>query len=352
MTPRERWKTALDHREPDRVPIHDVPWAETVRRWQREGLPAEIPVADYFGYEMCQIRFDQSPMFEVKVIAKDDVYITETTPSGGVRRNFRTYTSTPEIIDWPVKSVSDWERIKERLKPDFTRVDWVAMREVYQRARSEDKFVVLWAPMGYDHLQGYLYSERLLMALVEEPDWIRDMAGTVAHLIVGMAEMIIENGFEFDAAFLADDRGYRNAPLFSPATYRRVLFDWDKMLCDFFHSKGMPVILHSDGNLWRLLPDFIEAGFDCLQPLEAKAGMDVRELKRQYGDKLAFMGGINAMAMYDSDPQVIEEEIRDKFEVAKAGGGYIYHSDHSVPPNVSLKQYERVMELVKKYGEY
>ncbi len=64
------------------------------------------------------------------------------------------------------------------------------------------------------------------------------------------------------------------------------------------------------------------------------------------------MGGINVMAMYDPDPRVIEEEIRSKFEVAKVGGGYIYHSDHSVPPNVSLDQYERIMELVRKYGEY
>lgn len=64
------------------------------------------------------------------------------------------------------------------------------------------------------------------------------------------------------------------------------------------------------------------------------------------------MGGINVMAMYNSDPNVIEEEIRSKFEVAKVGGGYIYHSDHSVPPNVSFEQYQRVMQLVGKYGEY
>lgn len=352
MTPRERWKAALEHREPDRVPIHDSPWAETTRRWQREGLPPEIPVQDYFDYEMCSIGFDASPMFEVKVLQKDEEHIIETTPYGGVRKNFRTYTSTPEIVDWPIKSRSDWESIKERLTPDFTRVDWVSVRNNHQRGRSEGKFVVFSAAMGYDHLQSYIYSEQLLMALIEEPEWIRDMAGTVARLIIGMAEMMIEKGYEFDAAFLFDDRGYGNAPLFSPRTYREVLFEWDKMLCDFFHSKGLPVILHSDGNLWNLIPHFIEAGFDCLQPLEVKAGMDVRALKREYGDQLAFMGGINVMAMYDPDPKVIEEEIRSKFEIAKVGGGYIYHSDHSVPPNVSFTQYQQVMELVSRYGAY
>jgi uroporphyrinogen decarboxylase len=114
----------------------------------------------------------------------------------------------------------------------------------------------------------------------------------------------------------------------------------------------MPVILHSDGDLRKIVPNLIEAGFDCLQPIEVKAGMDLIELKKKYGDRLAFMGGIDARLMSDDDPVKIEEEIRSKFEIAKKGGGYIYHSDHSVPDIVSFSQYKRVMELVKKYGKY
>ncbi len=114
----------------------------------------------------------------------------------------------------------------------------------------------------------------------------------------------------------------------------------------------MPTILHCCGYVKELIPHLIEVGLDCLQPLEVKAGMDVRELKEKYGDKLSFMGGIDVRAMANPDPNIIEEEIRSKFEVAKKGGGYIYHSDHSIPNNVSFKQYKRVMELVKKYGKY
>jgi uroporphyrinogen decarboxylase len=114
----------------------------------------------------------------------------------------------------------------------------------------------------------------------------------------------------------------------------------------------MPTILHSCGRVKEIIPDLIEVGLDCLQPLEVKAGMDVRELKEKYGDKLSFMGGIDVRAMTDPDPDVIEKEIGSKFEVAKKGGGYIYHSDHSIPNNVSFEQYKRVMELVKKYGKY
>lgn len=68
--------------------------------------------------------------------------------------------------------------------------------------------------------------------------------------------------------------------------------------------------------------------------------------------RLSFMGGIDVRAMANPDPRVIEEEIRTKFEVAKEDGGYIYHSDHSVPKDVSFEQYERVMELIREYEGY
>ena len=101
-----------------------------------------------------------------------------------------------------------------------------------------------------------------------------------------------------------------------------------------------------------MIPYFIEDGLTCLQPLEVKAGMDLLELKDKFGSRMAFMGGIDVRAMADTDPLVIENEIRTKIPEAKKGGGYIYHSDHSVPNNVSLEQYCRVMELVGEYGAY
>ena len=159
-------------------------------------------------------------------------------------------------------------------------------------------------------------------------------------------------GYVFDGVFLFDDMGYRNGTLFSPADYRELLFPAHKRACDFFKSKNFPIILHSCGCVQAFIPDLIEAGFTCLQPLEVKAGMDVIELKKDFGHQLAFMGGIDVRKMAHPDPSVIEEEIRTKVSIAKVGGGYIYHSDHSVPDNVSFQQYCRVIELVQQYGKY
>lgn len=352
MTSRERVKMALEHKEPDRVPIQDSPWGATINRWHNEGLPPEISVREYFGFELCSFGADLTPRFPVKTLEKDENFIMLTTPQGGVRRNHRDYSTTPEIIDWPIKTKEDWAKIKERLEPDYTRVDWASGLRNFRRLREEGYFITFNGPIGYDCFQNYVRTEELLVLMITEPDWVREMFQTHARLLIATAEMMIEKGFDFDGAYLFDDMGYRNSSLFSPKTYREVVFETHKMVCDFFHSHDMPIILHSCGCVKGLIPDLIEAGFDCLQPLEVKAGMDLKELKPKYGDQMAFMGGIDVRAMASPDPSLIEEEIRTKFEVAMPGGGYIYHSDHSVPKNVSLQQYKRVMELVKKYGGY
>jgi uroporphyrinogen decarboxylase len=80
--------------------------------------------------------------------------------------------------------------------------------------------------------------------------------------------------------------------------------------------------------------------------------MDLVEMKKEFGDRLAFMGGIDVRAMAHPDPSVIEEEIRTKIPPAMKGGGYIYHSDHSVPDNVGWDQYRRVIDLVLEYGSF
>ena len=93
------------------------------------------------------------------------------------------------------------------------------------------------------------------------------------------------------------------------------------------------------------------AGVQVLQPMEAKSHLDVRELKAEYGRDLVFFGNIDVRKMSASQAE-LEEEVRSKLEVAMRGGGYIYHSDHSVPPTVSFENYVFLMELLDRYGHY
>jgi uroporphyrinogen decarboxylase len=205
--------------------------------------------------------------------------------------------------------------------------------------------------MGYDKTAMVAGPTNLLPAMLEDPDWVRDMYEVDTQLHIDMASEMMARGFQFDGAFVYDDMGYRNGTFFSHRVYRQLLWPSHKKICDFFSSQGLPVILHSCGNVNEFVPDLIEAGFACLQPLEVKAGMDLIHLKKTFGDRLAFMGGIDVRAMA-AGGEWLEREVREKITCAMQGGGYIYHSDHSVPDNVSFANYCRTMELVKQYGSY
>lgn len=378
MISRERVLVALNLEEADRVPIHDVPWAATVERWHKEGLPVEVNPAEYFDYEIVLFDADTSPRFPVRVVEETEKFVVHTTPYGALYRDHKDYSTTPGILDYPCKSREDWEAIKERLVPGKDRVDWKgewlgqtagderdeeSVLETgrsewrrglpgWERAREQGRFICYSSEVGLDSANNYFDMESLLIAVAIEPEWLRDIYETDADLVIQMYEIMKEGGFEFDGVFLWCDLGYRNGLLFSPRHFDEQLRPTFRRLFDHFNGDGVPIILHSCGRVRDLIPRFIEDGLTCLQPLEVKAGMDLIQLKRDFGDKLAFMGGIDVRSMADRDPSVIEEEIKTKILSAKKGGGYIYHSDHSVPNNVSLEQYRRVLQLVKKYGAY
>ncbi len=352
MTSRERIDAALNFKEADRVAIDDSLWQTTIVRWHQEGLPDGVGPREYFDFEMAGVGADISMRLPTETIDETDEYIITRNAYGAIERNFKHQESTPEKISFLITSRELWEEYKPHLEWSTDRIDWAEARRIQREARQKGKWFEFGSAFGYDLIQGIVGSERLLVAMATEPEWVEDMFMTHARLVVAAAEEMIGAGIEFDGGFVYDDMGYRNTSLFSPAMFMRYEYPAHKLVYDFFHSQGLKVILHSCGCVKDLIPGLVKAGLDCLEPLEVKAGMDLIDLKKRHGAWLAFMGGIDVRAMAHPDPRVIEEEISTKIPVAMKGGGYIYHSDHSVPDNVSFQQYCRVIDLVHKYGSY
>lgn len=352
MTSRERITHALKHEEADRVAIQDSPWGTTVTRWRREGLPENISPTEFFGYEFERIGADLSLRFKSEVVEETDEYRIHKDANGRTLKNWKGRTSTPMLMDYTIKTRDDWEQHKHRMAPDRSRINWDAVEQTYKRANEQGKFFCYSGGAGYQASTGKIHLERMLEGMVADPEWIKDVIDTGVDLTLGLFKMLIDEGYEFDGYWCSDDLGYRNGLMFPPQEFRDLVMPAHKRLCDFCRENGILTILHSCGNFNEVVPEIIETGWDCLQPLEVKAGMDVIELKREYGDKIALMGGIDVRVMADGTDEELEEEIGKKITIAKENGGYIYHSDHSVPDNVSFPRYQRVMELVHQYGSY
>jgi len=109
--------------------------------------------------------------------------------------------------------------------------------------------------------------------------------------------------------------------------------------------------MHSCGYVEPFIPDLVEAGLDVLQAIQANTGMHVKNLKPKFGDKLTFFGNISVQS-FKEGPAAIEAELREKVPVAMEGGGYIYHSDHSIPPETSWETYRHAMQVLDEIGGY
>ena len=352
ITSRERISRMFDHREADRVPIIDSPWAATIERWHREGMPEDMSFVDYFDLDhVGRIRVDNSPRYEEKIIEETEEYTIATTRWGTTLRRWKHAASTPEFLDFTIIDPDSWRRAKERMTPSRDRIDWAYLKANYPIWRERGGWIQAGLWFGFDVTHSWVVgTERVLIAMVQDPEWCMDMFSHMLELNLALLDMVWDAGYTFDSVRWPDDMGYKYNQFFSLRTYREVEKPFHKRAIEWAHAKGVKTHLHSCGNINPFVQELVEIGLDALNPLEVKAGMDPVQLKKTYGEDLVLHGGINAVLW--TDPEAIKEEMQRIVPILKESGGYIFSSDHSVPSSVSLEDFRQIVELAKELGSY
>jgi uroporphyrinogen decarboxylase len=352
MTTRERMTCMFEHRTADRIPVTDQPWATTLARWEREGMPKNTDYVDYFGLEkFASVSGDNTPRCAPEVVEETDEWIIKVTPWGSHVKNFKTTTSTPEMVKPAMPDIREWPKMKARMTPDRDRVDWDAIKANYARWREGGYWIRGTLIFGFDITHARITgTENLLIAMMEYPEIVADMFNHQLNIKLALLDMIWDEGYTFDCAFWWDDMGYKFKQFFSLNTYREILKPVHKRAIDWAHAKGIFTELHSCGDINPIVPELIEIGLDGLNPLEVKAGMDPIHLKDTYGDDLVLHGGINALLW--SEPEKFIAEMERVVPAMKENGGYIFSTDHSVPDVVSLEDFKRIIARAKELGAY
>ncbi|MCD6285700.1 MAG: hypothetical protein J7M39_07305 [Anaerolineae bacterium] len=352
LTSHERMRRMYAHQEADRVPVTDSPWNATIERWQQEGMPADMGYVDFFGLDkIAHIGVDNSPRYPTRIVEETDEYITNTTAWGATLKNWKHIASTPEFLDFTIKTPETWSEAKARMTPSEDRVPWDYLKANYPTCRKEGYWIEAGLWFGFDVTHSWTVgTERLLMALLDQPEWCVDMFNHFLDMDIALFDRVWDAGYTFDAINWPDDMGYKQNQFFSMRTYRKLLKPVHKRAVDWAHAKGAKVRLHSCGDIRPFIPELVEIGVDGLNPLEVKAGMDPLAIKKTYGNDLLLHGGINAVLWDDRD--AISEEMSRVIPVVKENGGYIFSSDHSVPSAVSLENFRYIVNLAKKLGSY
>lgn len=353
LTSKERFQRMFLHQEADRIPIIDDPWAGTIRRWQREGMPKDIDWRDYFGIDkVAKFDIDTSPRYQSLVLEEDDKQITYTTSYGVTLRKLKEEDSSPEFLDYTVDNSKIWfEETKKRMLEGENRINWKRIEENYPLWQKEGYWIQAGFWFGFDVTHSWMSgTETILIALLEEPEWVMDMFDTYLNSCIKHFDILWDKGYRFDSIFWYDDMGYKNNTFFSLETYREVVKPFHKKAIDWAHNKGIYAHLHSCGNIMPFVDDLVNIGLDGLNPLEIKAGMDPIFLKEKYKDKLLLHGGLNAVLWDDS--KAVIQAIEENIPKLKENGGYIFSSDHSIPNSVSLDNFKKIVETVKRVGSY
>lgn len=352
MTSCERMRRMFEHRDADRIPVIDSAWDSTIERWQREGMPNNVPYETFFGLDqIAAISADNSPRYEEKTIEDTDKHTVFTTSWGTTLRNWKHAASTPEFLEFTIKDPDSWKLAKARITPNRERIDWKRLETHYRTWKEQGYWIEAHLWFGFDVTHSWIVgTERLLFALIENPDWCKDMFSHLLEVNLALLDQIWEAGYRFDSVRWPDDMGYKQNQFFSLDMYRELLKPYHRRAIEWAHAKGVKAHLHSCGDINPLIPELIDIGLDALNPLEVKAGMNPMELKKQFGDKLVLHGGINAVLW--NQPEAIEAEMQKVIPALKRNGGYIFSSDHSVPSSVSLQDFRRIVGLAKKLGSY
>lgn len=341
MTGWERVTNTLNRKPVDQVPCYEHLWPETHDAWKNAGV-----IQDPGGH-IDWLKLDLSGGGWFKSVADIDfvpVVLEETEDTiltldgnGAKLRRHKKHSSTPEHVGYLVEDRDGWEK---RIKPFITqlerrRIDFDAFRKDRDRARAAQRYFV-WNFIGpFEQIHPVCGHENMLMGMIEDPEWIREMAMEFVEFSIRHAELLFAEVGEPDGVWFYEDMGYKQKPFMSPDHYRELIQPAHKRLFDWAHARGKKVIVHSCGFVEPLIPGMIEAGMDCLQAIEVKAGMDLAHLADRFGDRIAFCGGFDIREMISNDRDRIDRELgRTLGHVLARNVPYILHSDHSVPPEV------------------
>ncbi len=382
MTSRDRVLIALEHREPDRVPI-DLAGSvvtsiaattyEALRKYL--GLPekkvrimdvgeqiawVDEDVLEVFGADVIPLFADPPqkyrPVFtdegEEGFSFKDEFGATLRMPKGGFYYDWREFPlKNPSIaalekMDWPDPA-------------DPGRFKGLRQRALGLRSGS-DRAIFGMAPVGHDLFNQFFRvrgMEEALADLVENQDFADAFLTRMMHTIIKSQELFLDEvGDLIDVHFTADDISGQDGPLISPALYRKLVKPkWERIISVIKSRTKAKIFYHGCGAMTEFIPDLIEIGVDIFNPVQVSAaGMDTAELKKKYGKNLSFWGGgcDTQHVLPGGNLLQVKEEVKRRIRDLAPGGGFIFNPVHNIQPNVPPDNIAAMFQTAREFGRY
>jgi len=364
QTGRDAITCLMQHKRADRVPLHDSPWGDTLKKWVAQGMPKNekgeaVDSVEHFGFDMagCGGWFDWHPKRGVNdIVEETSEWKVVRNGSGALLKWWKDKSGTPEHVGFHMDSREIWEKEYRPLLENTARDrvgDIKAAVENIAKWRAKGRWAFVGSTLIWENMRGSMGDYNMYMALAADPDWVHSYCRAYTNLYKECYKLLFDGGALPDGVWLYEDLGYKDKLFCSPKTLETLIFPYFKEMVDFFHSYGLPVVLHSCGFQEPMVPLAIQAGFDALNPMEVKAGNDIFKFAERHGDKLCFVGGLDARILESGDRSVIRKGVTDFVSgMKKRGARFVYGSDHSLSTNINYQDFLYSLEVYREQMRY
>lgn len=382
MNARERVLTALDFREPDRVPIVIGVSNATgikMRPYQDIKRLAGIDAPDEYIYDWPELgtaAVDEATMLRLR---SDVRGVLDLEPGHVRERNRARPSHTPCVDSWgsgqieieegvwypglhPLAEATTIDEIENYPHwPDMDDPSRVAhVRAQARRLHEDGRYALMgtpWLLFPFERAHAMQGLDKFLLNMSLHPDFAEALLHKITALCKTlMGHFLDECGDFIDIIKIGDDLGTQAGLLISPRMYRRLLKPRHAELIAFIKERtNAKVFFHTDGDVFDLIDDFIEIGVDILNPIQTSAGKmaNLTELKRRYDRKIAFCGGIDTQHLLPhGTPADVREEVRRVIGALGPGGGYMVAAVHTVMDNVPAENVLAMVDAVEAFGRY
>lgn len=272
-----------------------------------------------------------------EVIEETDEAIIGIDRYGRRVKLFKSAATIPLPLDYPVRNMDDWLAFKhhyefseERFRPGW--------EEVARRAAAEGKVVAVSIPGGFDEPRQLLGEEGVCMAFYDQPELIHDILRTIGETARRVLDRVSAT-VQIDQLSVHEDMAGKSGPLAGPKQVTEFIAPYYLSVWEMLQDRGARLFdQDSDGNMNSVIQPFIDAGVNVMHPLEPGAGMDIVALREQFGERLAFVGGLDKHVLRRGEDAIVAE-LEYKIPPMIRTGGCVLGLDHRIPNGTPLEAY-------------
>ena len=245
-------------------------------------------------------------------------------------------------MDYPVKNMDDWLKLKPFYEFSEARFgkNW---EDVARKHLDAGRVVRVGIPGGYDEPRQLMGVETLSIAYYEQPELVHDILNTIGDTAYKVLDRVSAT-VQIDLLSVHEDMAGKTGPLAGPKQVNQFIKPYYRRIWDMLADRGARLFdQDSDGNMNAVIPAFLDAGVNCMHPMEPAADMDIVKIREQYGTKLAFYGGIDKHVIRRSQEEIVAE-LEYKIPPIVASGGCVIALDHRIPNGTPLENYKFYIE--------